>query len=87
MLTGPDQLWAADITYVALPSCFIYVAIVVDAWSRLVVGYALGRSIDARLTVTALKVASGYQFGMVMKRSTRSVRPCICARFNAVLPS
>ena len=45
------------ITYVALPSRFIYVAIILDAWSRLVVGYAIGRPIDTRLTVAALKTA------------------------------
>jgi putative transposase len=55
--TGPNQLWVSDITYVALPSRFVYVAIILDAWSRLIVGYAIGRSIDARLTVAALKAA------------------------------
>nr|WP_245314425.1 IS3 family transposase [Sinorhizobium alkalisoli] len=55
--TGPDQLWQADITYVALPDRFVYVAVILDAWSRMVVGYAIGRSIDARLTLAALKTA------------------------------
>jgi putative transposase len=55
--TGPNQLWVSDITYVALPRRFIYVAIILDARSRLIVGYAIGRSIDARLTVAALKAA------------------------------
>lgn len=55
--TGPNQLWVADITYVALPTRFIYVAIILDAWSRMIVGYAIGRSIDARLTVAALRSA------------------------------
>ena len=55
--TGPNQLWVSDITYVALPTRFVYVAIILDAWSRLIVGYAIGRSIDARLTVAALKTA------------------------------
>jgi putative transposase len=54
---GPNQLWVSDITYVALPARFIYVAVILDAWSRLIVGYAIGRSIDARLTMAALKVA------------------------------
>ena len=53
----PNQLWVSDITYVALPTRFVYVAIILDAWSRLVVGYAIGRSIDARLTVAALRTA------------------------------
>jgi len=54
---GPNQLWVSDITYVALPDRFVYVAIVLDAWSRLIVGYAIGRSIDQRLTVAALRSA------------------------------
>ena len=48
-IDGPDQLWVADITYVAIIGGFVYVAIILDAWSRRVVGYAIGRSIDARL--------------------------------------
>ncbi len=55
--TGPDQLWVSDITYVALSTRFIYVAVILDAWSRMIVGYAIGRSIDARLTVAALRTA------------------------------
>jgi putative transposase len=55
--TRPNQLWVSDITYIALPSRFIYVAIILDAWSRLIVGYAISRSIDARLTVAALNAA------------------------------
>jgi putative transposase len=54
---GPNQLWVADITYVALPTRFVYVTIILDGWSRLIVGYAIGRSIDARLTVAALRNA------------------------------
>lgn len=57
ILDGPDQLWVADLTYVAIIGGFAYVAIILDAWSRRVVGYAIGRSIDARLAVAALKVA------------------------------
>jgi putative transposase len=53
----PNQLWISDITYVAITTGFVYVAVVLDAWSRRVVGYAIGRSIDVRLTLTALKVA------------------------------
>lgn len=57
VLTGPDQLWVADLTYVAITGGFAYVAIILDAWSRKVVGYAIDRSIDARLAMAALKVA------------------------------
>jgi putative transposase len=54
---GPDQLWVADITYVTILMSFVYVAVILDAWSRRVVGYAISRSIDARLSVAALKAA------------------------------
>jgi len=57
MLDGPNQLWVADITYVAMTVGFVYVAVILDAWSRKVVGYAISRSIDARLTIAALETA------------------------------
>ena len=54
---GPNQLWVADMTYVAVVGGFVYVAVILDAWSRRVVGYAISRSIDARLAVAALNAA------------------------------
>jgi putative transposase len=54
---GPDQLWVGDITYIAIATGFAYLAVILDAWSRKVVGYGLGRTIDARLTVGALRAA------------------------------
>jgi putative transposase len=56
-LDGPNQLWVADITYVAIAIGFVYLAVILDAWSRRVVGYAISRAIDARLAVAALKAA------------------------------
>jgi putative transposase len=53
----PNQLWVADITYIAIAVDFVYLAAILDAWSRRVVGYAIGRRIDARLALAALKVA------------------------------
>ena len=47
IVDGPNQLWVADITYVAILAGFVYVAVILDAWSRRVVGYAISRSIDA----------------------------------------
>lgn len=55
--TGVDQLWVADITYIAIARGFVYLAVILDAWSRRVVGYALGRQIDTRLTLAALRAA------------------------------
>jgi putative transposase len=57
MLDGPNQLWVADITYVAIMTGFVYLAAILDAWSRRVIGYAISRSIDARLAAAALKAA------------------------------
>ena len=54
---GSDQIWVADITYVAIVGGFAYVAVVLDAWSRRVIGYAISRSIDAWLTLAALNIA------------------------------
>jgi putative transposase len=56
-LSAPNQLWVADITDIAIASGFVYLAAILDAWSRRVVGYAIGRRIDARLTLAALKAA------------------------------
>ena len=53
----PNQLWIAALTDVAIPGGFVYLAAVLDAWSRKVVGYAISRSMDVRIALTALKVA------------------------------
>jgi putative transposase len=55
--TGPDQLWVADLTYVRILSGFVYPAVILDAWSRRVVGWALSRRIDADLALAALAAA------------------------------
>ena len=57
IVDGPNQLWVADITYNAIATGFVYLAAILDAWSRRVVGYAISRSIDARVAVAALKAA------------------------------
>ena len=55
--TGIDQIWVADITYIRLLWEFVYLAVILDAFSRRVVGWALSRTLDARLTVAALRSA------------------------------
>jgi putative transposase len=57
IVDGPDQLWVADLTYVAVAVGFVYVAVIMDAWSRRIVGYAMSRRIDVRLTLAALDAA------------------------------
>lgn len=55
--TSVDQLWVADITYIRLRDEFVYVAVILDACSRLVVGWAIERSLHTRLTIAALAQA------------------------------
>lgn len=55
--TGVNQLWRADITYIRLLREFVFLAVILDAFSRRVVGWALSRHIDAALTVSALTMA------------------------------
>jgi putative transposase len=57
VVDGVNQLWVADLTYIAITGGFVYLAAILDAWSRRVVGYAISHSIDARLAVAALKAA------------------------------
>jgi transposase InsO family protein len=58
-LTGINQLWVADITYIRLLGEFVYLAVVLDAYSRKVVGWALDRTLAARLALAALEQAIG----------------------------
>ena len=55
---GPNRLWVADLTYIAILGGFVYLAAIMDAWSRRILGYALGRRIDARLTDARLTLAA-----------------------------
>jgi len=56
-LSAMDQLWVADITYIRLQAEFVYLAVVLDRFSRRAVGWALDRTLAARLAVTALRQA------------------------------
>ena len=53
-LTGMNQLWVADITYIRLKGEFVYLAVILDAYSRKVVGWARDRTLAARLPIAAL---------------------------------
>jgi putative transposase len=56
-VTGPNQLWVADITYIGIQSGFVYLAVILDLFARRVVGHALSRNIDTRLCLEALWMA------------------------------
>jgi putative transposase len=57
VLTGVNQLWIADLTYIRLLEEFVFLAAILDAFSRRVVGWALDRYLDDELTLTALRIA------------------------------
>src|SRR5206468_1671877 len=57
VLTGLDQLWVADLTYIRLELEFIYLAVLLDAFSRREIGWALDRTLEASLAIDALQMA------------------------------
>ena len=57
ILTAPDQLWRADITYIRLRDEFVFLAVVMDSYSRRVIGWELDRTMEDSLTLAALRMA------------------------------
>jgi putative transposase len=57
VLTAINQLWRADITYIRLRDEFVFLAVILDAYSRRVIGWALDRTMEGELTLTALRMA------------------------------
>ena len=58
---GPNQLWVADITYVPTWAGFIYLSVVLDAFSRRIVGWSMGHDLKAQLVIDALNMAIGQR--------------------------
>ena len=57
LVTGPHQVWVADLTYIGLQSGFVYLAVILDLFARRAVGYALSRNINTALCLEALRMA------------------------------
>ena len=75
--TGLDQIWVADITYVRLLEAFAYLAVILDAFSRKVVGWAFEPSLDAEVALRALERAIGLRRpppGSLIHHSDRGVQ-------------
>jgi putative transposase len=78
VLTGPNQVWVADITYIKTITGFCYLALLTDAFSRKIVGYDLGQSLSIESSMRALKMAlkqNGYPSGLI-HHSDRGVQYC-----------
>lgn len=82
MLAGITTATFADITYGAVPGRFVYVANVLDAWSRLHVGYAIGRSV--RRSPHDQRSGGGYRARKAAARLDPSFRPRWARRIQAV---
>ncbi|PYS46758.1 MAG: hypothetical protein DMF68_18190 [Acidobacteria bacterium] len=63
-ITGCDQLWVADITYIRLLREFIYLAVILDAFSRRCIGWALELTLEAELALSALQMAISLRRGL-----------------------
>ena len=78
VLNTPDQAWVADLTYIRLRSAFVYLACILDAFSRRCVGWHLSREMTTQLTLAALKHAIAQrrpQPGLI-HHSDRGVKSC-----------
>lgn len=56
-LSGPNQVWASDITYIRTEQAFLYLALITDSWSRKIVGYHLGQTLETHNALKALAMA------------------------------
>lgn len=56
-ITEPNQVWVADITYIRIATCFVYLAVILDLYSRKVIGWAIHRSLHRELCLAALQMA------------------------------
>ena len=76
VLTAPDQAWVADLTYIRLRSAFVYLACILDAFSRRCVGWHLSRDMTTQLTLTALRraIAERHPQSSLIHHSDRGVQ-------------
>jgi transposase InsO family protein len=56
-VTGPNQVWVADITYIRTQQCFLYLALITDKWSRKIIGFHLGQTLETVNSLKALQMA------------------------------
>ena len=57
LITGINQAWGADITYIRIVSSFVYLVVLLDLFSRKIIGYAISQRLSAHLTLEALEMA------------------------------
>ena len=87
-VSAPNRVWVTDITYVATDEGWVYLALVLDLFSRKLVGWALERFVDSRLTLAALRMALGHRHpdARLLHHSDRGVQYAATA-YRGVLES
>ncbi len=56
-ITGPNQVWATDITYIKLKSCFVYLSAVIDIYTRKIVGWSISENLTHEFCIESMKIA------------------------------
>jgi len=74
VVVRPDQVWVGDITYVQLQREFVYLAVLMDIFTRAIRGWHLGRSLEGSLTLTALRMALGRSRAPEIHHSDQGVQ-------------
>lgn len=85
-LDGINQVWASDITYIRISNGFVFLAVILDLYSRKVIGFSISKRIDGELTLNALKMAIARRnpFKGVIHHSDRGVQ-YLCEKYVACL--
>lgn len=86
LVTGIDQIWVSDITYIRIDNGFVYLAVILDLFSRRVVGWSLSKQIDGDLATAALRMAIGQRKPKpgIIHHSDRGVQ-YLCGQYIALL--
>jgi len=86
LVTGVDQIWVSDITYIRIDNGFVYLAVILDLFSRRVVGWSLSKQIDGDLATAALRMALGQRKPKpgIIHHSDRGVQ-YLCGQYVALL--
>jgi transposase InsO family protein len=80
VLTDVDQLWRADITYIRLREEFVFLAVMLDAYSRRVIGWALDRTLEEELTLSLRATSAVRTCGF--ESACRATASCTPPRIN-----
>ena len=74
-VNGPNEIWVADLTYIQIATCFVYLAVILDLFSRRVVGWAIARSMSKEICQEAASFGVGVSpSGRVRAENDREIK-------------